>query len=64
MKSNVHMRTVKVSLLALLAAASAQAKTLVVYSMSGARLLSDVCSTEGLTAGIYIIDGKTTIITK
>lgn len=64
MKSNVHMRTVKVSLLALLAAASAQAKTLVVYSMSGARSLPDVSSTEGLTAGIYLIDGKTTIITK
>ena len=35
-----------------------------VYSLSGSRLLSEVGSTEGLSTGIYIINGKKTIISK
>jgi len=35
-----------------------------VYSLSGVRLLSEVSSTAGLSTGIYIINGKKTIISK
>lgn len=35
-----------------------------VYTLSGVRLLSDVRSTAGLSTGIYIINGKKTIISK
>ena len=35
-----------------------------VYSLSGIRLLSEVSSTAGLSTGIYIINGKKTIISK
>ena len=35
-----------------------------VYTLSGVRLLSDVSSTSGLSTGIYIINGKKTMIEK
>lgn len=35
-----------------------------IYSLSGIRLLSEVSSTAGLSAGIYIINGRKTIISK
>ena len=35
-----------------------------VYTLSGVRLLSDVSSTTGLSTGIYIINGKKTIVSK
>ena len=35
-----------------------------VYTLSGVRLLSDVCSTADLSCGIYIINGKKTMISK
>lgn len=35
-----------------------------VYSLYGVRLLSDVLTTAGLSTGIYIINGKKTIISK
>ena len=35
-----------------------------VYTLSGVRLLSEVSSTAGLSTGIYIINGKKTIISK
>ena len=35
-----------------------------VYNLSGGRLLSEVSSTAGLSTGIYIINGKKTIIAK
>lgn len=35
-----------------------------VYTLSGVRLLSEALSTAGLSAGIYIINRKKTIISK
>ncbi|WP_278745069.1 hypothetical protein [Muribaculum intestinale] len=35
-----------------------------VYTLSGVRLLSDVSYTTGLSTGIYIINGKKTIVSK
>ena len=35
-----------------------------VYTLSGVRLLSEVHSTAGLSTGIYIVNGKKTIISK
>lgn len=35
-----------------------------VYTLSGVKLLSEVSSTAGLSTGIYIINGKKTIISK
>lgn len=39
-------------------------KTFTVYSLSGVRLLSDATSTNGLSDGLYIINGKKTLIRK